>query len=113
MVEGLPIRFKLRDAKKDLGICSEISDVNASSQGVRMFESHRVVIGKDVIMSAVASGNDGWMWMAFLRLAEPLMQKVNQAATVVDEPVSDCMLMFADVPSFALEEDAERWDGMA
>ena len=63
-------------------------------------------------MSSIASGTESWMWMAFLRLAEPMMQKVNQAAAA-DETVPDRMLAFADVPSFSVEEDAERWDGMA
>lgn len=64
-------------------------------------------------MSAAASGNDSWMWMAFFRLAEPLIQKVDR---VVDEPENDRMLMFpgVEVASFpGVEEDAERWDGMA
>ena len=63
-------------------------------------------------MSSIAIGTESWMWMAFLRMAEPLMQKVNQAAAA-DEMVSDRTLAFADVPSFTVEEDAERWDGMA
>ena len=62
-------------------------------------------------MSAAASGNESWMWTAFLRMAEPLMQ----LADIDDEPETDRMLGLAIGRSACIagEEDAERWDGMS
>ena len=62
------------------------------------------------MMSAMRQ--ESWMWSAFLRLAEPLIEKIDR---VIEEPECDRLLAFAPEPvsHSRFEEDAERWDGMA
>ena len=66
-------------------------------------------------MSTVSTGNEGWMWLTFLRLAEPLMKRVDDV--IADEPEAGRMLGLASIdgPTHAVGEyeDAERWDGMS
>ena len=63
-------------------------------------------------MSSVSSTSENWMWMAFLRMAEPLIKKVD---AVTSEPGADRMVGFATeaVAYTPFEEDGERWDGLS
>ncbi len=67
-------------------------------------------------MSTVSSGSEGWMWLAFLRLAEPLIRRVDDVIAADAENASRARVLIPSVnePANAIDyEDAERWDGLS
>lgn len=66
-------------------------------------------------MSSLSAGNDSWMWLTFLRLAEPLIKRVDGViASDVAETRVRTLGPIADEPANVMDyEDAERWDGLS
>ncbi len=66
-------------------------------------------------MSMVSSGSEGWMWLAFLRLAEPLIRRVDDVIANDAETTPRAKFVPAVEPSASVMEceDAERWDGLS
>jgi hypothetical protein len=66
-------------------------------------------------MSSVSTGSEGWMWLTFLRLAEPLIKRVDDVIAS-DGEVSRIRTLgpIVDEPANVMDyEDAERWDGLS
>jgi hypothetical protein len=68
-------------------------------------------------MSSFVLGAEGWAWLAFRRLAEPVVARLTQShlepLEAAPDRLPDRLAGLCDVAvAIQYEEDAERWDGL-
>jgi len=67
-------------------------------------------------MSSIVVGAEGWSWIAFRRMAEPVVSRFMRLVDDVDASPEVAPLAWqpelGEAVSLSCEEDAERWDGL-